>query len=169
MSFPLGLQHAGRRARHPTVRRPAPTHRHCPRAGEGMRRSSCWMKPPPHWIQSPRSRCRKPSSYLCQNRTTIVIAHACTHIMHSDRFWSSRTAPSSRPAATTICCGAAGATPSFLSVCSIVNQTRWPPSPPAHKIVRQPSLFPSPAPIRHERQRTLRHCRTSAAVPSCRR
>ena len=53
-ALPQRLRHRRRRARRPALRRPAPAHRHRPRAAEGRARSWCWTRRSPAW--TPRTR-----------------------------------------------------------------------------------------------------------------
>ena len=42
------------------------------------------MRRPPRWIRNPKRQVQEAIEHLCQNRTTIVIAHRLHTIMHAD-------------------------------------------------------------------------------------
>ena len=103
------LRHAGRRARHATVRRPAPAHRGGPRADQECADLSCSTRRPRRWIRNPKSRCRKRSSICARTAPPSSSRIACTPSCMPTPSWWSKAARSSSAAGMTTCCAAADA------------------------------------------------------------
>ena len=79
-----GLRHAARRARRHALGRPAPAHRHRPRASCAMRRSCCSTRRPAR--STPRASARAEAlERLMAGRTTLVIAHRLATVQKADR------------------------------------------------------------------------------------
>jgi ABC-type multidrug transport system fused ATPase/permease subunit len=77
------LRHAGRRARHATVGRPAPAHRGRARAVKNA--PIILLDEATAALDSEsEQQVQEAIEHLCQNRTTIVIAHRLHTIMHAD-------------------------------------------------------------------------------------
>src|SRR6185295_1601889 len=111
-----------------------------------MRRSSCWMKPPPRWIRNPKRPCRRRSSISARTAPPSSSPTACTPSCTPTPSWWSRAARSSSAAAMTTCCGAAGAM-RRSSACSTATllRRRWPRSAQRLKhLSEQPSLLLNP-------------------------
>ena len=100
--------------------------------------------------------------HLCQNRTTIVIAHRLHTIMHADHILVVEGGKIVEPGRHDDLLRRGGRYASFFRL-QHREATRWPRSPPARKIVSvDPSSFlPQTSDTFHERQRALRHCHTS--------